>query len=252
MSTSSITQQQDQQSTESLATSLDIAHQYPSKEQILLRQAKEQQLYDKWLAAKQAADDNRKSRVQDNNQDELLPAAIDARTRAILFKLKTQDHFGLRLVRRVSSNERATVFFATGENDMSFAFTIFHSGKQTAKKEFGRLLELEKQGDSTSPSPILFRGHVLVTKWIETCEQSQHQEEGHVEAEESSRLRRRDLSPASKKAQKKATKEAQAENRRNAHLKELHLTGISERKNISRRLYNKKRETEDTRPPPVF
>lgn len=224
------------------------------REQIRLRQEKERQLYDKWLAAKEADKEIRQKQVEQN--------AIDARTRSILLKLKSQDHFGLRLVRQVSSNEKATVFLATGENDMNFAFKIFHSGKQPAKKEFARLLELEKMGAQNVPSPVLFRGHVLVTKWMDQ-EEGSHEELQQRLAEDSVTVdpsqtvaRRRDLSPTSKKAQKKAVKEAQAENRRNAHLKELHLTGISERKIISKRLYGtKKGETmvgDDAERLPIF
>lgn len=212
-------------------------------DKIQLRQEKERQLYAKWLAAKKAEKDNIHS-------DEQVP--IDVRTRAILFKLKTQDHFGLRLTRQVSTNERATVYYATGENDMKFAFKVFHSGKQPAKKAFARLIELEKNGKINSPSPVLFRGHVLVTKWMDEDDGVRHGEE--VESQQPLQpapidppsptagrpapIRRRDLSPASKKAQKKAVKEAQAESRRNAHLKDSHQTGKSERQKISQRLYS--------------
>jgi len=171
---------------------------------------------------------------------------LDSSTRVVLLKIRNQDHFGLRLVRQVSVTEKAAVFYAVDENALDFAVKIFASGKKVSKKEYNRLLELEEAKILNSPSPVFFRGHILITKWMDEEDYPLNSIPPDIDSnpnqteeilDESQQQRRRDLSPVSHKAQKKAVKAAQAEKRRNADFKSLDEKGKSERKKISQRLY---------------
>jgi len=219
----------------------DIARLFPEASSVVEvvsqedeHRKKEQALHSKWPETK-SSDQQPKNETNFN---------LDSSTRAILLKLRNQDHFGLRLVRQVSVTEKAAVFYAVGENDLDFAVKIYASGKNVAKKEYNRLLELEEAKILNSPSPVLFRGHILITKWMDEKDYPLNSIAPDLDSnqtkeipDESQQQRRRDLSPASRKAQKKAVKAAQAEKRRNADFKSLDQKGKSERKKISRRLY---------------
>jgi hypothetical protein len=200
-----------------------------------LRQERERILYDKWLAHKNEAQVEQAVPGNDSEEEEEL---LDMKTRSILVKLRNEAHFPLKIERCVSSDHVNSVYYATGENDFQFAIKVNHDGKSTMKKKFKALVDMEKSGLGKCPSPVLYRGHVLVTKWMDEYSFESSAEE-HVQEVVKKPVPRRGLSAAEKKAQKKATKLAQAQNRKDAYLNEFHLRVTSQRKQISKRLYQK-------------
>ena len=222
----------------------------PSKEEqeverIRIRQERERQLYENVVVYRKAQ--IAEEQMLAGGRNEYQPDSetiLDTKTRSILFKLKNVDHFPLDIQRCVSSDDSNSVYHAIGENEFHFAFKVNHDGK-SAKDEFKKLDEMEKSGLGKCPSPVLYRGHVLVTKWMDKYSFESVAVDTQT-PDLKPKTKRRDLSKDEKKAQKKSIKLAQAKNRENALLGTDHNSGISQRQVIRKRLYIKGQKPAET------
>ena len=181
---------------------------------------------------------NKKEVEKEQVEDE----RVDCRTRAILYKLRTMDHFPLHVEACISSDDFNRVYKASGEEYFEFAIKV-HSDDKAAKREFKKLDQNEKFGLG-GPSPVLYRGNILITKWMDDYYKPASNDE---EQDQGLNFCRKDFKGRKDewKAKKKGFKEAKRNRLATSYLNEDHNSGISQRKRISKRLYSKDKCAEE-------